>query len=309
MAGRAVREVVPESFADLRSALAGCGERVSFGIGFDGAVYAAARMPSDEELYERGMFPKSRLEEPTDLVILRALGDDVRRLVLYNETVSVAYVQPIGEHLLLVGARCVWRRKGAEENALMVDWDGRVVRRFTMGDGIADVRTTPDGMIWASYFDEGVFGNYGWASPGPEPIGQAGLVVFDAMGERRFAYDAAVAGTDTICDAYAMNVTDDGDVWVYFYTEFPLVRIRDGSYRAWPLGARGARAFAVRGQQVLLFGDYERRDLLRVVALERTGARVVEEAKVVGTVDQALPRGHGASIFFFREGRVFRIGC
>jgi hypothetical protein len=108
--------------------------------------------------------------------------------------------------VLLVGARCRWTADSVERNAVVYDWDGREVRRFTLGDGIADVRTTSDGTIWASYFDEGIFGNHGWNHPGPTPIGAPGLVAFDQQGDARWSYDAKKARTDSICDAYALNV-------------------------------------------------------------------------------------------------------
>jgi hypothetical protein len=53
--------------------------------------------------------------------------------------------------------------------------------------------------------------------PGPRAIGAAGLVAFSKRGKVRFPYDAAAAGTDSICDAYAMNVAGNGEVWVHFY--------------------------------------------------------------------------------------------
>jgi hypothetical protein len=73
--------------------------------------------------------------------------------------------------VLLVGARCHWRSEGAERNAVALDWSGRELGRFTLGDGIQDLRVTRDGTIWASYFDEGVIGNYGWSDPGPPAMG------------------------------------------------------------------------------------------------------------------------------------------
>jgi hypothetical protein len=93
-------------------------------------------------------------------------------------------------------------------------------------------------------------------------------------------------------------------VWVYFYTEFPFVRIRRGDYRVWKFGVAGARAFAVRERQVLLFGDYKRPDLGRLVDLEETSARVIEEVQVEdstgGPVDRSFAYGRGDRLFFFK---------
>jgi hypothetical protein len=190
----------------------------------------------------------------------------------------------------------------------VVSWNGTVEQTFTFGDGIADVRTTADGTSWVSYFDEGVFGNYGWSHPGPTAIGASGLVAFDTAGAVRFEYDADAARTDSICDAYATNVAEDGTVWVYFYTEFPIVRIREGGYRCWELGIGGAGALAVRDDRVLLFGDYEKRGVGRVVSLDGDTAKVVEEVRILDDSGEALERawarGAGERLFFFAGGRA-----
>lgn len=154
-----------------------------------------------------------------------------------------------------------------------------------------------------------MFGNYGWNDPGPIPIGAPGLVAFTPAGEVSFAYDSDAAATDAICDAYAMTVGPDGNVWVYFYTEFPIVRIRRGAYRCWSLGAAGAHALAVQGDRAFLFGDYKRRSLGRVVHLGHTGkATVTAEVTVVDPSGEPLTtaRGVGAGerMLFVKDRRV-----
>jgi hypothetical protein len=162
---------------------------------------------------------------------------------------------------------------------------------------------------WASYFDEGVFGNYGWSNPGPSAIGTPGLLAFSTAGQVCFSYDAEAAHTDAICDAYAMNVAGEDDVWLYFYTEFPIVRIRSGAYHVWKLGVGGARALAVDRNRALLFGDYERRALARLVDLGRTGVgKVTGELVLVDDRGESLADvvawGVGRSLFFVTERRV-----
>ncbi len=130
----------------------------------------------------------------------------------------------------------------------------------------------------------------------------------DTEGEVRFAYDATAARTEPIDDAYAMNVDDEGAVWLYFYSQFPIVRIVGGAYRSWALGIAGARALAVRGDRVLLFGDSHEHDFGRIVALEGDGACVVEEVTVEGdrgeSLDRAVVYGRGGSLFFFTDRRA-----
>jgi hypothetical protein len=292
---------------DLREALEGWSDPIAFGVGLDGAVYAAAHR-SHEPLvvHESGAsFPKSRFDAPTDYLVLRWKAGDLRQVVA-RETIAVSYVQPYAKGVLLTGARCVLTEDGPETNAAAIDWSGRELARFTLGDGIADVRVAGD-TIWVSYFDEGVFGNYGWK----EPLGAAGLVAFGLRGEKLWSYDPRTAGTDMISDAYALNVAGESDAWVYFYTEFPIVRIHEGEYRHWSLGEGGARALAVRSNRVLLAGDYRDASRGRIVELEE-GARVTEN--VVLRDPQGAPlgdvvmRGVADRLYVFANRQVGVIG-
>jgi hypothetical protein len=196
MTTRRIMEATP--LADFGPALEGSEDPIAFGVGYDGAVYAVARRPSTEGLSEEdgaARFPKSMLVDPTDYVVVRSRGGALRTVEVPGIPVVISFVQPYPGGLLLAGARCYWRPEGSEKNARVVDGNGRVERAFTIGDGVQDVRATPEGDLWVSYFDEGVFGNYGWRPPGPEPIGAPGLVGFDLQGLVRFAYDPAASRT------------------------------------------------------------------------------------------------------------------
>ena len=75
-------------------------------------------------------------------------------------------VQPMpGGRFLIVGARCRWRRNGPDRNAVLYDAAGHVVGEQVLGDGIAHVLATAAGEVWVGYFDEGIYGNYGWGRP------------------------------------------------------------------------------------------------------------------------------------------------
>ena len=61
------------------------------------------------------------------------------------------------------------------------------------------------------------------------PIGVNGIVAFDSKGQLIFNhYDRYVErfNVPPIDDCYTMNVID-GDVWLYYYSEFPLVQMKD----------------------------------------------------------------------------------
>jgi hypothetical protein len=122
---------------------------------------------------------------------------------------------------------------------------GRFLRSVNLGDGIADVQATPDGEIWVSYFDEGVFG---------DGIGRYGAICFDAHGDLRFNYGeyAKHEGLPLISDCYAMNVSASGDVWLNYYTDFPLVHLRNFVLEhVWQGFGKMGGGFAVRNEKVV----------------------------------------------------------
>ena len=307
-----LRKIATHVIRDLTFDIADLEAPLAFGVAIDGEILLAGRLRNAKLYDERAgaRFPKSMLDEPHDWTVVRARGTgDVRRIHVRGERPSFSYVDAVGDGILLVAARCSWQRKGAEKNAVVLSQDGTVQRRFTLGDGIQDLRVSPSNEIWVSYFDEGIFGNRGWNNPGPEPIGSAGLVCFGPSGERRVDYDAAAAGTDTICDAYAMNVDRDGEIWICFYTEFPIVRLHEGRYTRWSYGTAGASVIAAWETRALLIGDYGAPERARVVELRHDGTtRVIEELTVV--TPEGAPIGSmravaiGSDVYFFDGRRV-----
>ncbi len=310
------RAIATRLVCDLRDELSSLSAPVAFGVGVDGRVVIAGRTReasrSDEPSGLPG--PGSTPNEAHDWVVLSGgEGEDLRRIDVRGERANFSLAQPLGDGALLVSARCRWRTEGPEQNAVVVDAHGAVVRRFPLGDGISDVRTTPSGAIWASYFDEGIFGNYGWGGPGPEPIGSTGLVRFDDRGTPCDAYDAAEAGTDAICDAYALNVDTNGVVHIYFYKEFPIVRLHGRASSRWTCGITGARALAVDdGRRALLLGSYEDPSAARIVELKGDGSTglVVERSVTTpeGTPIGAMRAvGLGADLYFFDGARILQL--
>ncbi len=160
-------------------------------------------------------------------------------------------------------APCPWtsQRQFGSERPIYVS-DGTLSRSFHAGDGIEDIQTTEDGRIWASYFDEGVFGS--------TVLGQTGLACLETSGQVRFKFnELAARGTDII-DCYALNVCSDREVWLCYYTDFPLVQLLDGKIAGlWPeLSVKGSHASAVSGREVLFAGGYENRNRLFLVDLD-----------------------------------------
>lgn len=285
---------------------------LAVGFGPDGSVYVAAGRTTEALANTdpgQATFPKSRLATGVAYSVFYWQDGLQQRVELEGELINASYIQPTARGFLLVGARCYWRPDGAEENAVEYDWHGRVLQRFTLGDGIQDVRTTANGTIWVSYFDEGIFGNYGWSNPGPECIGSSGCVSFDANGAPTFRYSPEAANTDAICDAYALNVAGDDNVWLYFYTDFPIVNITNGSYRGWTCGLGGAHALAVDSARALLFGDYKVRNLVRIVSLGVDGTAALEAEMLLTdesgvAIDAARGFGVGKQLYVVRGHEV-----
>lgn len=137
-----------------------------------------------------------------------------RSVTFENATGTLTlHVQPVKDGWLLAEAR--------GGRADIYNYKGRQEAVLDLGDASNDVQTTPDGKIWVSYFDEGVYGR---------GIGnQQGLVCFDSAGHPIFKYfDFAMDNKlPLIDDCYAMNVVSEHEVWLSYYSEFPLVAIKD----------------------------------------------------------------------------------
>jgi len=119
-----------------------------------------------------------------------------------------------------------------------------------LGEGINQVQTSSRSEVWVGYNDEGVY-----------RAGEPGVACFDADGKRVFSFGDSVANHDDvpiIDDCYALNVASDDEVWVYYYSAFPLVRLVDKQFAGvWPrVPGVGAHAFAVGERSVLFAGDY-----------------------------------------------------
>jgi|GEM_PF-1644992 len=172
---------------------------------------------------------------------------------------STSHVQPLGEGWLV-----------AESNgglARVFDSRGNLDRKLDLGDAIEHVNTTPDGNIWVDYFDEGVYGR---------GIGSEGLVCFDPRGTPvlRYMEFAKQHGLPFISDCYTLNVVGPS-VYVSYYTDFPLVWIRDFQLqRVWnDFGAN--KAVAIRPEQFITFPVYDK-PFLTVRSFESSDSMVWE---------------------------------
>jgi hypothetical protein len=293
----------------IASLLAG-GELVAFNVGPDRVVYVVVALrPLDYRTTQPGAsFAKTVPGEPQTYRVVGLLGaDPVLDVVIEGERFNVHDVQPLGDELLLVCARSYYRGPADfDKNGRVYTREGKFAREMLLGDGINSVQTTRDGVIWTSYFDEGVFGNYGWRNP----VGAAGLVAWDSGGNK--LYEFQPGGLDMICDCYALNVESEADVWLYYYTEFPLVRLHRREIRSvWPMPIRGSHAFAVYHRHALFGGGYEDRDTYRLFSLDPGGKpELIAELELCDGGGELLRPsrvvGRGDSIYLLSDGAVYR---
>ncbi|WP_134684386.1 hypothetical protein [Brevibacillus migulae] len=228
-----------------------------------------------------GMFPPSATEKHHQYKITILTEYQTQTLMLPNQRWNYHFVQPAGnDEFLVVSARShKYKDDSYDCNGKVFSINGELKREFLLGDGIQDLAVNSDGTIWTSYFDEGVFGNYGW----DKPVGSAGLLAWNMAGEKRFAYDGEAG---TIEDCYALNAANDHDTWFYFYSDFHLVRLTDFRVTAnYECPIQGSDGFAVYDQWFLFRGGYGKRDVYTLFSLSDKG-RLVKKKELV-FVDQA----------------------
>lgn len=113
------------------------------------------------------------------------------------------------------------------------------------------MEVTRRGEIWVGYFDEGIYGNFGWNKPGPRPIGAPGLLRFSRSLDLvwRYPEDALHA----IDDGPGLNLVDD-TLWMTHDSAYPVVRIVDGVLTVWDNALDSAAAVLVDGDVVAVVG-------------------------------------------------------
>ena len=243
------------------------GALVAFNVGPDRVVYLVVALePLDYRIEQPGgaSLAKSLPDHPQRYRVVGLYDDRVVLDVhIDKERFNIHDVQPLPGEILLACSRANFKGPDDfERNGRVYTLEGRFARDILLGDGIESVQTTSGGTIWTSYFDEGVFGNHGW----PTPVGASGLVEWSQNGAK--LYEFQPGEVDSICDCYALNVESERDVWLCYYTDFPLVHLRDHKIRAvWEMPLKGSNAFAVANGHALFRGGYDHRDTFELFAL------------------------------------------
>lgn len=196
---------------------------------------------------------------------------------------------------LWVGARAIWHPDSPENNALIFDADGALVLAACIGDGIEHVQTSRTGEVWLGFSDEGVYGNMGWGGPGPTPLGHSGIARYSSALKPQWEFPEHIS--EVVDDCYALNVTTD-DVWAYYYSDFPIVRITsDGVVTSWRTHITGAKALVTDGDCAALIGGY-RKEADRVIL-----GRLEEDFTQLAATKLVMPDNSSLPEHAFVQGR------
>lgn len=251
---------------------------VSISIGADNGYYILAVNNITSRI--NGMFPQIQTSTIHNYKVIIVQWDNVYTVNIDNQKWNYHLVQPIGnDRLVLVCARSLYYgRNKYDLNGKIFDLNGTFIKEFLLGDGIQDMKVTDKDVIWTSYFDEGVFGNYGWDNP----IGSCGLRSWNQEGEAIYIHN----NTDSnfICDCYAINVVNDNEVWFYYYTDFLLGKIKDGKIDYYDPKLSGADGFLIYDRYILFRGGYDKRDEYRLFEFVKGGN--LKETRMITFTDE-----------------------
>ena len=206
--------------------------------------------------------------------------------------------------ILLAGARCSWRgTNDFDMNGVIFSPETGSIERILLGDGIASLGIDSKDRIWVSYFDEGVFGNFGWNHPGPPGPGAGGLVCFASNGKTVWSFNTDEC-EGFIDDCYALNVQRHV-LWAYYYSDFNICRV-DGNFTPYILPdipISGASAFAVGSEGLLFTKQYdETADMFHFIP--KKDGKTGQPQKVRG----ALPNGETfENSFFIGRGNFLHV--
>lgn len=283
------------------------GELVAFGAGPDRAVYALhALRPLDYRTAGPGpRFAKVHPDRPQSYRARAWLdGRCILDACIVGEHHNIHALQPLGDDLLLACARSRRGLGGGDRNGRVYSRDGKLLREFALGDAIGHLQTTRHAEVWTGYFDEGVFGD--------DPVSACGLAAWDAHGAVIFRYQPD-AGLDAICDCYALNVASERETWLCYYTDFPLVLLREQRIVAhWNVPVAGAHAFAVHGRHVLFADGYAQRGTYTLLRLDE-GSRCKPIARFELRDEDGAPLaaervdGRADTLYLYAAGRAWGV--
>lgn len=190
----------------------------------------------------------------------------------------------INGDLLLVNRFSQYRNENDyDKNGYIYSINGRLKQQILLGDGVAEVQTTEQDIIWVSYFYQGTLGRY--STHWHDLLGSTGLVAWNIYGKKLYEFEPS-DGLYTIEDCYALNVVLNTSVYAYYFYndnnycgEFDLVQIQNQKIsNYWYMPVFGSSAFIINGDKAVFDGGYEHRTLFYLVELQKEHkARIIHE--------------------------------
>lgn len=251
---------------------------ISIAIGHENDIFVL--LAEEQPLLIDGSFPATVTEKNYRYQVIHLKDGHKKVLDLPNETWNYHYIQPIDNgHILLVCARSYYHdAQNIEENARVFDENGSFIRSFCLGDGIEHVFVTKNQEIWTGYFDEGVFGNYGWEVP----VGRSGLVGWDAAGGK---VDSLEEDKEySIFECWALNEVVDGGIWFFFTIDSKMGVRKESRTSYYSVDDISFGAFAVNGETIVV---HQGRGEHTLFELQREG----NEYKIVHEIELIKPDG------------------
>lgn len=196
-----------------------------------------------------------------------------------------------------------------QKNAKIINADGQIVKTWCIGDGIAHIQVTPSGKIWAAYYDEGIFGNLGWEMD--DAIGKSGLVCWNPEGVIEFDFSELIGeGINGIDDCYAMNVVNEDEVWICYYMDFPLVKIKNRQFAGqWQSPVSGTHIFAVTENRIVMGPGYGQDFFTGFKLLSNGQIENLFQFKLIGQAGNILDSIHGiargSKMYFLQDKQVY----
>ena len=129
-------------------------------------------------------------------------------------------------------------------NAIIVDYQGNIIKKLCIGDGVQDCIVNKFGNIIVSYFDEGVYSG--------DEIANNGLNVFNINGEIIWKSDKPID------DCYAINIDENENIWYYYYRDFKLIKTNMSEEKIYDPQVFGSSGFLVSSDEknIIFEGGY-----------------------------------------------------
>lgn len=144
-----------------------------------------------------------------------------------------------------------------------------------------------------------------------QPLGRSGLACLARDGQPIFRFTDLGADrvVQSMADCYALNVCSDRETWLYYYTDFPLVKLVDCKLAgSWAVPIGGSHAFAVDGERVMFSGSYKEKDLLFLGTVGAANFQRLTPVDEIGTpVTRFRPFGRRHRLYLVTDAASYAV--